>query len=233
MIKVHKDFDVLLGGGLQPRNITHIYGSPGSGKTNISLMAAAEAVKDGKVIFIDAEGGFSSERMRQIAGNRTEEVLKNLIIIEPTDFDEQKVAINRLSEIVPSTSASLVIVDSIAVLYRLEEDKDVKELGRQLAKLLRIARKYNIPVLMTNQIYTDIDTGKNVPIGGDVLRYWAKISIELDKKEGIRTAILRKHKFVPDGLRMTFRITDKGMETVNTDVLQMPNTQSHHQHKPS
>jgi DNA repair protein RadB len=233
MITIQKDLDVLLGGGLQPRNITHIYGSPGSGKTNIALMAAAEAVKTGKVIFIDAEGGFSSERMRQIAGARTEEVLKNLIIIEPTDFDEQKVAINRLSEIVPSTAASLVIVDSIAVLYRLEEDKDVKELGRQLAKLLRIARKYNIPVLMTNQIYTDIDTGKNVPIGGDVLRYWAKISIELDKKEGIRTAILRKHKFVPDGLRMGFRITDKGMETVNMDVLTTQNSSAHYQHKPS
>jgi DNA repair protein RadB len=136
---------------------------------------------------------------------------------------------------VPSTAASLVIVDSIAVLYRLEEDKDVKELGRQLAKLLRIARKYNIPVLMTNQIYTDIDTGRNVPIGGDVLRYWAKISIELDKREGIRTAILRKHKFVPDGLKMIFRITDKGMETVNMDILATPNPQQQntYQHKPS
>ena len=223
MIKVHKDFDALLGGGLQPRDITHLYGSPGSGKTNIVLMAASEAVKKGKVVFIDAEGGFSSERLKQIAGDRLEEVLKNLIIIEPTDFDEQKVAINRLSEIVPTTSASLVIVDSIAVLYRLEEDKDVKELGRQLAKLLRIARKYNIPVLITNQIYTDIDTGKNVPIGGDVMRYWAKISIELDKKDSSRTAILRKHKFVPEGINMSFKITNKGMETVGASPVPQPN----------
>ena len=143
MIKVQKDLDTLLGGGLQPRTITHIYGAPGAGKTNIALMAAVSAAKaGGKVVYIDAEGGFSVERLKQIAGpSEAEEALRNIILIEPTEFAEQKVAINRLNEIVPSSSAKLVIVDSIAVLYRLEEDKDIKELGRQMAKLLRIALK--------------------------------------------------------------------------------------------
>jgi DNA repair protein RadB len=219
MIKVQKDLDVLLGGGLQPRTITHIYGAPGAGKTNIALMAAVNAAKDGgKVVFIDAEGGFSFERLKQIAGDGAEEVLKNLILIEPTEFDEQKLGINKLNEIVPNSSAKLVIVDSIAVLYRLEEDKDIKELGRQMAKLLRIARKYDIPILITNQIYTDIETGRNVPIGGDVIRYWAKISLELDKRDNLRTAILKKHKFLPENMRMDYRITGKGMETLRMDI---------------
>jgi len=103
-------------------------------------------------------------------------------------------------------------LDSIAVLYRLEEEKDIKELGRQMAKLLRIARKFDVPVLITNQIYTDIETGRSVPIGGDVIRYWAKISIELDKQDSIRTAILKKHKFLPENMRMDYRITERGME---------------------
>jgi len=218
MIHIHRDFDMLLGGGLQPRGITHIYGSPGSGKTNIALMATVHAANDGKVVYIDAEGGFSVERLRQIAGEKADEVLRDMILIEPTDFDEQKVAINKLNEIVPSCGASLVVVDSIAVLYRLEEDKDVKEFGRQLAKLLRIARKYNVPVLITNQIYTDIDTGKMVPVGGDIIRYWAKISVELEKREGMSVAVLRKHKFLPENLRMEFRITEKGMETIRTEI---------------
>ncbi len=219
MVKVQKDLDVLLGGGLQPRTITHIYGAPGAGKTNIALMAAVSAAKDGgKVVFIDAEGGFSFERLKQIAGDAAEDVLKNLILIEPTEFDEQKVGINRLNEIVPNSSAKLVIVDSIAVLYRLEEEKDIKELGRQMAKLLRIARKYDIPILITNQIYTDIETGVSVPIGGDVIRYWAKISLELDKRDNVRTAILKKHKFLPENIRMDYRITEKGMEALRTDI---------------
>ena len=219
MVKVQKDLDVLLGGGLQPRTITHIYGAPGAGKTNIALMAAVSAAKEGgKVVFIDAEGGFSFERLKQIAGDGAEEVLKNLILIEPTEFDEQKVGINRLNEIVPNSQAKLVIVDSIAVLYRLEEDKDIKELGRQMAKLLRIARKYDIPILITNQIYTDIETGRNVPIGGDVIRYWAKISLELDKRDNVRTAILKKHKFLPENMRMDYKITEKGMEAIRMDI---------------
>jgi len=228
MITVQKDFDMLLGGGLQPRTITHIYGAPGSGKTNIALMAVVSAVKaGGKVIFIDAEGGFSVERLRQISGLAdAEDVLRGLILIEPTEFDEQKVAVNKLNEIVPSSSAKLVVVDSIAVLYRLEEEKDIKELGRQMAKLLRIARKFDVPVLITNQIYTDIETGRSVPIGGDVIRYWAKISIELDKQDSIRTAILKKHKFLPENMRMDYRITERGMETVRVDFPAEPSIES-------
>jgi len=220
MIKIHKDFDTLLGGGLQSRCITHIYGSPGSGKTNIALMATANAVKNGKVIYIDSEGSFSVERLRQISGEKIDEVLKNLMLIEPVEFDEQKVAIKKLNEIVPKSNASLVIVDSIAVFYRLEEDKDIRGLGRQLSQLLRIARRYDIPVLITNQVYTDIDTGRIVPVGGDVVRYWAKIIIELKKIEDFRIAILKKHKFLPENLKLEFRITDNGIEAIKTKNLE-------------
>lgn len=220
MIKIHKDFDTLLGGGLQSRSITHIYGSPGSGKTNIALMATANAVKDGKVIYIDSEGGFSVERLKQVSGEKIDEVLRNLMLIEPVEFDEQKVAIKKLNEIVPNSNASLVIVDSIAVFYRLEEDKDIKDLGRQLSQLLRIARRYDIPVLITNQVYTDIDTGRIVPVGGDVVRYWAKIIIELEKIEDFRIAILKKHKFLPENLKLEFRITDNGIEAIRTEILE-------------
>ena len=102
MIKINDKFDLLLGGGLHPRNITHIYGPPGSGKTNIALIATANAAKNGRVIYIDPEGGFSVERMKQISGELTNDVLGNVMLIEPTDFDEQKVAIKKLRDIVPN-----------------------------------------------------------------------------------------------------------------------------------
>ncbi len=213
-VSIQKDFDAMLGGGLIPGNITHIYGPPASGKTNIAIIAARNAAKEGKVIYIDPEGGFSVERMKQIAGEDFDAVLKNLLLIEPTDYDEQKVAIKKLDELVPKTNAKLVIVDSIAVLYRLEEEKDIKELGRQLAQLLRVARKFQIPVLITNQVYTDINTQKIVPVGGDILRYWAKIVIALEKTNEVRAAVLEKHKFVKEGIRLEFEISQKGIETL-------------------
>jgi DNA repair protein RadB len=223
MVSIHKDFDKILGGKLLPRNITHIYGPPASGKTNLALMTMKNFAKEegggGKVIYIDSEGGFSVKRLEQISDNNEfKVVMKNVMLIEPTEYDEQKVAIKKLDEIVPKCNAKLVIVDSIAVLYRLEEEKDVKELGRQLAQLSRIARRYNIPVLITNQVYTDINTQKIVPVGGDILQYWAKIVIELEKVGEKRIAILRKHKFLPEGMKVEFTISQEEGICVLKDV---------------
>lgn len=216
VIKVEKDFDVLLGGGLSPKTITHIYGVPASGKTNFALMATSSAAAEGKVIYVDSEGGFSPERLQQISGRRFLDVLKNVILVEPADFDEQKIALKKLEEIIVSQAeVSLIVIDSISVLYRLEEERDMKELGRQLAQLLRISRKYDIPVLVVNQVYTELKSDKIAPIGGDLSRYWSKIMLEFEKDDatGLRCAVVRKHKFLPEGIRLNFRINDNGIES--------------------
>jgi len=47
--------------------ITTIYGPAGTGKTNFCMLVAiSQAKKGNKVIFVDAEGGFSVERLKQI-----------------------------------------------------------------------------------------------------------------------------------------------------------------------
>jgi len=220
-IKIDKNFDALLGGELQARCVTQIYGVPASGKTNIALMATASALKKGKVIYIDCEGGFSLERLKQICREEDlNELLENLMLIEPTEFDEQKVAIKKLDDIIPNSKPNLIIVDSLGALYRLEKDRDIKELGRLLSRLSRISRRHEIPVLITNQAYTNIDTGKIVPVGGDVTVYWSKIIIELEKEtlDSKRIAILRKHKFLPEGLRLEFKIVDTGIEVVGSEI---------------
>ncbi len=218
MFGIWREFDRILGGRLLEKSITHIYGVPASGKTTLALIATVNATQHGKVVYVDPEGGFSVERLKQICGDRLNDVLENIMLIEPTEFDEQKVAIKKLPDIVQSCNTSLVVVDSIAMLYRLEEDRDIKELGRQLAQLLRIARKFNIPVLITNQVYTNIESGKITPVGGDIMKYWAKIMIEIWKGPNSRTAVLRKHKFIPEGLKVKFRITDAGIQVLGAEV---------------
>ncbi len=216
ILEVNKDLDVLFGGGLQPGNITHLYGVPASGKTNIALMATAAGAEKGKVVYIDCEGGFSTERLKQICGERFMKTLKNILLVEPTDFDEQKIAVKRLTDILSSSDVSLIVVDSISVFYRLETERNTKELGKQISALLRIARKYEVPVLMLNQVYTNIDSGKIVPVGGDITRYWSKIMIELQREQGAetKTAILRKHKFLPEGIQLRFKITQEGIKSL-------------------
>ena len=214
MILFNNGFDGLLGGGLIEGVVTQVYGPPASGKTNLALLASVNALSQGKVVYVDPEGGFSVERLRQIAGDRFPEVLNNMMLVQPSTFEEQKAAVAKLDEVMSGVKVSLVIVDSIAMLYRMEEDKDVRMLGRMLAQLLRISRRYGIPVLLTNQVYSEFDTNIIRPIGGQISEYFTKNVIELSRGEdGGRIATLRRHMSLPEGKIIAFRITQRGVET--------------------
>ena len=85
------DFNKWLFGGYEKDIITMIAGPPGCGKTNFCILSAcSQAKKENKVIFIDTEGGFSVERVKQIVGDNFEKFLENILLLEPTNFEEQK-----------------------------------------------------------------------------------------------------------------------------------------------
>src|SRR4030067_230888 len=85
------DLNKWLYGGYEKGIITMVAGPPGSGKTNMAgLVACRQAKKENKVIFIDTEGGFSSDRVKQIVGENYENILKNIILASPSNFEEQK-----------------------------------------------------------------------------------------------------------------------------------------------
>ena len=73
--------------------------------------------------------------------------------------------------------------------------------------LAEIARKENIPVIITNQVYSEflsdeeLKAGKEKSVsmvGGDILKYWSKCLIELkNKNEAHRAEAALKHeKFI-------------------------------------
>jgi (p)ppGpp synthase/HD superfamily hydrolase len=64
--------------------VTVLYGASGTGKTNFCLLAAVSQAKKGnKVLFIDTEGGFSVDRVKQLVGEEYESVLKNIFLLKP------------------------------------------------------------------------------------------------------------------------------------------------------
>jgi len=69
----------------------------------------------------------------------------------------------------------LIIIDSIASLYRLElaMNNDAvnanRELGVHMAILTEIARKKKIPVIMTNQVYSDFEDRERAKTVGEML----------------------------------------------------------------
>ena len=214
------DFLDLHLGGYDKDIVTTIYGPSGSGKTNLCLLAALTIAKGGKkVILIDSEGGIAVDRIKQIANNY-EEILEKMIFLNPLNFEEQKLIFEKLKEII-NEHIGIIIVDSISMLYRLELGKteEVYEvnssLGKQIAYLVEIARKNKLPVLITNQVYSDFGNKDKVKmVGGDLLKYGSKCLIELQKFDDYRLLTLRKHRSLPEGLEFKFKIVEKGMEEI-------------------
>lgn len=227
------ELNKFLSGGYETDIITTIYGPGGSGKTNLCLLVAVSQAKKGnKVIYVDTEGGFSSDRVHQLLENKEElfdATLKNIMILKPTSFEEQEESFEQLLKFVKTGEISLIIIDSIAMLYRLElgdairtEDTDnIKEVNRKLANQLRIlteiSRKQNIPVVVTNQVYSQFIKDENEQkekqvsmVGGDLLKYWSKCIMEVQNYHGRRTLRLRKHRSLPEK-ELDFEIVNEGI----------------------
>jgi len=226
------DLNKWLYGGYEKDVITMIAGPAGSGKTNFAILAAcSQAKKENKVIFIDTEGGFSIERVKQIIGDSYEDILKNILLLGPVSFEEQKKAFNRLLDQLKNEQVGLIVVDGMAMLYRLElgdaiqtkDDSRIKQVNREVAKQMRtlaeIARKRNIPVIITNQVYEEFvpeeEWKKGVRgniniVGGDLFKYWSKCILELENRNGRRKAKLLKHRSLANK-ELSFIINNRGV----------------------
>ena len=209
--------DGLLEGGYETDAITTIYGPAGAGKTNLALLAAVNAAQKGKkVIYIDTEGGFSVARLKQIVA-QPKKILDKIVFLQPTTFDEQKKAFAKLKNLVNS-KIGLIVVDTISMLYRLQRsNEDAKEvnqaLGMQIGVLNEICRKQKIPIIVTNQVYSEFGTGRLNMVGGDILKYGSKCLLELQPlASGRRKIVLRKHRSIAGEKEAQFKIVGKGIE---------------------
>ena len=208
--------DELLKGGLEKGTITMLYGEGGTGKTNICIQIALAVARSGKkAVYVDTEG-LSMERVSQIAGPGGEEMVKRLLIFEPYDFAEQEEMVENAARVAMNNQdIALVVLDSITMHYRIEmhKDADRPSLVKQVTSLLKVARKSNIPILVTSQVYTDVTNDEFKPLGGHALLHNAKTVIRLEKTgTGARRAVVMKHRSLPEGTCAEFRLTEKGAE---------------------
>jgi len=218
-LSVSPPIDKLLNGGIEAGCITNFYGPPGTGKSQIAMMAALACIADGKkAVYVDTEGGFSLERMEQLSDDM-KKLSERIILLEPTTWDEQKDAIRKVDAICKKESVGLIIVDSMVALWRLTINDDDhgevnKELATQLSMLSRLARAKNIPVLLTNQVYEDIESGKTELSSKNIVKWWSKNLVELvhTGRAGCRLARVAKARALPEDKSVEFQICDKGLK---------------------
>lgn len=167
------------------------------------------------MVYIDSEG-FSIERFRQIAGADAEKIADRFFLFEPVDFEHQGSMILEAEKVLKAHKPGLLVMDSATALYRtdLEKGRDAMQaLTRQMLHLLGYAKRYELPVIITNQVYMDTVKNTYFGLGGTALEHLSKVIIRLEKTEmpGVRRARLVKHRSRPEGASFDYTIVEDGI----------------------
>ncbi|KNC98933.1 meiotic recombinase Dmc1 [Spizellomyces punctatus DAOM BR117] len=202
-----KEFDTLLGGGVQTMSITEAFGEFRTGKTQLShtlcVMAQLPTSMgggNGKAAFIDTEGTFRPERIKAIAtrfGVDGEAALDNIAVARAHNSEHQMELLNHLAaRLCEERQYRLVVIDSIIALFRTDYSgrgelaERQQRLNQMMAKLMRIAEEFNVAIFITNQMCADPGAGLTFvadpkkPIGGHVLAHASTTRLYLRKGRG-------------------------------------------------
>lgn len=215
--------DHILGGGVESGALTEFFGEAGVGKTNVCLQLARNIARDGrKAIYIDTEG-VSVERLQQICGADFNRVKNNILFFEPYTLKEQEVIVEKACRLASGTAdIGIVILDSATLLYRatLGTGNDIqgrRAISNQLQALVQVARRKDLPVVITNQVFTNVETDLLEPLGGQMMRHISKAVVRLEKVGiGRRKGTIVKHRALAEGQEGPFVITQRGLETPET-----------------
>ena len=230
--------DAILGGGIETRSITELFGEFRTGKTQLahtlcvtSQMSFANNGGQGKVIYLDTEGNFRPERIEKIAerfGLDAEQTLDNVIICRVFSHEEQMEVVKPIAALLADTEQGpfrILIIDSIIALFRVEFSgrgelsERQQKLGQHLSALVRIAEEFNIAVVVINQCMADPGAmsmfGPVIkPVGGHVLAHASTTRVMLKKgKAEQRIAKIFDSPLMPEE-EATFAITNGGIADV-------------------
>lgn len=223
----------LLGGkGVETKAITEAYGAFGSGKTQLGLTLAVnvqlpkeQGGANGKAVFIDTEGTFRPERIRQVAeglGANADKVLKNILVARAFNSDHQILLLDKITEMIKEgEQIKLVIIDSLTAHFRAEfsgrgqlADRQQK-LNRYLHNLMRLAEQHNLAVYVTNQVMANpamMFGDPTTAIGGNIVGHASTYRMYFRRgKQGSRVAKLIDSPNLPDN-ECQFYVTKEGVK---------------------
>ncbi|CAN6482803.1 unnamed protein product [Victoria cruziana] len=170
------NLDRFLAGGIPCRSITELVGENGAGKTQLCLQLLLHSQlppsPSASAFYISSEPPLPLRRLRQLAdsfllrlppGSRPSTPLDNIFLHSVHTADDLLSLLHRLDPILPRLR--LLVVDSIAALFRSEFETSSADLVRRSNLFFRIAGKlkahasrFGFAVVVTNQVGDVIGT---------------------------------------------------------------------------
>eukprot|EP01029_Cantina_marsupialis_P028251 TRINITY_DN775916_c0_g1_i1.p1 TRINITY_DN775916_c0_g1~~TRINITY_DN775916_c0_g1_i1.p1 ORF type:complete len:334 (-),score=79.99 TRINITY_DN775916_c0_g1_i1:155-1156(-) len=226
------DLDRYLSGGISFGGITEFVGPAGVGKTNFCTLIAAATVcrtENQGVIYIDTEMSFATERLMAIFMNRfniTEgecarrRFLQRIGVSQSIlDLESFERFLENVEEAMKIQNAKVLIIDSIAKIFKTGFNAENMNERQQkittcVQKLKKLAEDNAIAVLITNQIWSESESGL-IPALGLYWEHCVNTRLELNripKRDKVKRGSLtiRKSPLVAMK-RFVFEINDQGI----------------------
>lgn len=164
-------------------------------------LPVSEGGASGKAAYIDTEGTFRPERLKQIAERFNldpDEVCDNVIYARAFNSEHQMELITQIAAKFAEERGvyRILIVDSIIALFRSdycgrgELAERQQKLNQMLSRLMKISEEFNVAVFITNQMQSDPGAGMSFvpdpkkPVGGCILAHASTTRISLRKGRG-------------------------------------------------
>jgi recombination protein RecA len=189
-----------LGGGLAYGRQVLIYGNKSAGKSTFSLQIIADAQKNGKVCaWIDSENSFDPDWARRLGVDTDALLVSRAHAINDTvdiGTELMKAGVDIL--VIDSVSACLpaVFFEKSGELKDLSDTKQIGSDARDWShalKMLNYSNTNTLLILISQQrkMITPMYT-KNVPTGGESMKFYSSTIIKLFSSESDTTSIKRK-----------------------------------------
>lgn len=199
------ELDKLLEGGVETGSMTEVFGEFRTGKTQLAhtlcvtcQMAVTDGGGEGKAIYIDTEGTFRPNRLREIAerfGMDPAVTLENVAYARAHNSEHQLELLKMAAAIMSQDRYALLVVDSATALYRTdysgrgELSERQMQMAQFLRQLTRLSEEFGVAVFITNQVVADpgamsFAKDSTKPIGGNIIAHASTTRLRLRKGRG-------------------------------------------------
>ncbi|XP_059476544.1 DNA repair protein XRCC3-like isoform X1 [Neocloeon triangulifer] len=231
--------DFLLGGGLCSRGINELSGASACGKTQfcLKLCLTAQWPKslggfEAGVLYISTEGRFPSKRLNQLAAriaSRTDlpkEVTSlpysdNVFVRQIGEKEDLTKCLSDGAALMAARPVRLIIVDSIAGVFRTDLDAGAGERAKSLRAVVRqmeiLSGKFDAAILCVNQVADVVSEGggsQQVPALGLSWANLLRTRMWMSRTGDKRFLEVGFSPEVPSGVKLQFEISNDGLSGV-------------------